>query len=109
MRNIFMKDSDLYWTELGEGVRRKILAHNDDLMLVKVAFEKGAVGTLHQHVHVQTSYVSTGKFSYRIGEEERILDVGDSCVIPSMTLHGCTCLEAGELIDCFTPLREDFM
>lgn len=26
-----------------------------------------------------------------------------------MTEHGCTCLEAGILIDCFSPMRADFL
>lgn len=24
-------------------------------------------------------------------------------------IHGCTCLEAGVLLDIFTPMREDFV
>jgi len=30
-------------------------------------------------------------------------------VIPSEAVHGCVCLEPGELIDCFTPRRDDFL
>ena len=29
-------------------------------------------------------------------------------VAPNL-LHGCVCLEAGVLIDTFTPMREDFL
>lgn len=109
MEELFAIENELTWTDLGNGMRRKILAHQPELMLVKVAFEKGAVGVLHQHPHVQTSYVSSGKFRFSIAGEERILQTGDSCVVPGNLLHGCVCLEAGELIDTFTPVREDFL
>ena len=29
--------------------------------------------------------------------------------MPSNSLHGCECLEAGVLCDVFTPMREDFI
>jgi quercetin dioxygenase-like cupin family protein len=94
---------------LGKGVSRQVLAFSEELMLVKVRFEKGAIGERHQHRHVQSSYVSEGKFSYTIGDQEFILEKGDSCVIPSNTQHGCVCLESGELMDSFTPARADFI
>ena len=34
---------------------------------------------------------------------------GDSMVIPTMVMHGCTALESGSLIDSFTPRRDDFL
>ncbi|MFD1768313.1 cupin domain-containing protein [Sphingobacterium suaedae] len=106
---IFGNDNDIPWTDLGQGVQRKVMVYNDELMVVKVRFEAGSVGELHQHPHVQTSYVSKGKFSYIIDGEERILERGDVCIVPSGRLHGCTCIEAGELIDSFTPYRQDFV
>ncbi len=106
---LFQIDKETEWTDLGKGVRRKIAVHDDTLMLVKVRFETGAVGELHSHLHTQISYVSAGTFKYTIGNIERIITAGDSCIIPSDTLHECECLEAGELIDLFTPPRLDFL
>ena len=34
---------------------------------------------------------------------------GDSLVIGPQVVHGCECIEAGELIDTFTPRRDDFL
>ena len=39
----------------------------------------------------------------------RDIGPGDAFVIPSGAEHGCLCLEAGELIDSFTPRRDDFL
>ncbi|HCX11790.1 MAG TPA: cupin domain-containing protein, partial [Hyphomonas sp.] len=43
--------------DIGNGMRRKILGYDNNLMLVKVWFEKGAVGPVHAHPHTQTAYV----------------------------------------------------
>ncbi|TJY65664.1 cupin domain-containing protein [Sphingobacterium alkalisoli] len=107
--DIFFKDDSIAWQDLGKGVQRKVLGYTPEMMLVKVRFETGAVGELHHHPHVQTSYVSSGKFSYSIDGKDQILSQGDGCVVPSNLVHGCVCLEAGELIDTFTPFRADFI
>ena len=42
------------------------MLHTDELMLVEFAFEKGGVGALHSHPHVQASYVAEGRFEVTI-------------------------------------------
>lgn len=105
----FVADDQAPWQELGVGVRRKVLAHGPDLMLVRVAFEAGSVGATHQHPHAQISYVESGEFAYTIGTEMQILRVGDSCYVPGDTDHGVVCQVAGVLVDAFTPRRDDFL
>ena len=78
-------------------------------MAVEVGFDKGTVGTLHSHLHTQCSYVLAGRFSYTVDGEESILEPGDSVIVPGGASHGTTCLEAGTLLDIFTPCREDFL
>jgi quercetin dioxygenase-like cupin family protein len=90
------------------GVTRQILADHEDLMVVSFRFETGAEGKLHQHPHVQSTFVKSGRFRFTVGDEDMELSPGDSVVIPSNTVHGCLCREAGELIDNFTPRRADF-
>lgn len=102
-------DSDLAWDDLGAGIKRKIMAYNDELMLVKVAFEKGAIGTLHQHPHLQMSYVAEGSFEVTVADRIKTLKKGDVFFAKSNILHGVLCLEEGLLIDIFNPAREDFL
>ena len=52
------------WEPAGEGVVRQIMGYNDDIMVVKVKFEKGAVGAVHHHIHSQVTYVESGKFEF---------------------------------------------
>ena len=96
-------------TELGGGVSRKILSYNDELMSVEVTFDKGAVGAEHTHPHVQISYVLDGKFEANIGGEVAIIEKGDTYIVDPDVPHGVVCLEAGALLDIFTPKRADFL
>ena len=78
-------------------------------MVVSFRFDTGASGALHSHPHVQSTYVARGRFRFFRDGVAHDLQPGDSLVIPSGVTHGCDCLEAGELIDCFTPRRDDFL
>lgn len=92
-----------------KGVARQVLSDSPELMVVSFAFEEGAKGALHSHPHVQSTYVKTGKFRFSVAGNSFDVKPGDSFVIPSGAEHGCTCLEPGELIDTFTPRRDDFL
>lgn len=106
---LFVDDQTLPWESVGEGVKRKIMTYDASLMMVKVAFETGGVGAVHQHVHTQMSYVESGTFAITIADETRIIRQGDVFYVPSNVWHGAVCQEAGMLVDVFTPMREDFV
>lgn len=95
--------------EVDDGVSRRVLSENTELMTVEFLFEKGATGALHNHIHVQSTYVRTGKFRFTVDSREMELSAGDSIIIPSNARHGCVALETGCLIDTFTPRRDDFL
>lgn len=105
----FLKDHEMEWTDLGGGVQRKIMGYDNQIMMVKVKFETGAVGSPHQHFHTQTTYCASGRFKFMIEGEETVVGPGDGVYIKPNLLHGAVCLEAGELIDVFSPVREDFL
>lgn len=91
------------------GVERQVLSQSPEIMVVSFRFQTGARGALHSHPHIQSTYVARGRFRFFLGDEVLDLAPGDSLVIPSGVRHGCECLEAGELIDNFTPRRDDFL
>ncbi|XHC13423.1 cupin domain-containing protein [Labrenzia sp. ac12] len=92
------------------GIRRQVLSDSPDLMVVAFRFQQeGAEGKLHNHPHVQSTYVESGRFRFTIDDESFDVSPGDSFVIPSNALHGCVCLEPGTLVDTFTPRRDDFL
>jgi quercetin dioxygenase-like cupin family protein len=105
----FIKDSDIEWEILDESCKRKIMAYNDDLMIVKVHFKKGGIGAIHQHIHSQGSYVESGVFEVVIDDEKKILQQGDVFFIPPSIDHSVIALEEGILVDSFNPMRSDFI
>ncbi len=109
LTTVFIKNDDVPWETVAEGLRRKIMSFDERVMMVKVDFEKGAVGVLHQHHHTQISHVESGVFEVEINGEKKMLKAGDAFYIPPNVIHGAVCLEAGVLIDIFSPMRKDFI
>lgn len=107
--NHFQFNTTIPWQDLGNGVSRQLFGYDDRVMLVKVKFEKDAIGTLHAHPHSQVTYVESGVFEMTIGEETRIIRRGDGYYVTPEVVHGIRCIEPGMLVDVFSPCREDFL
>jgi quercetin dioxygenase-like cupin family protein len=106
---VFIENSAIAWEPVAPGMKRKIMAYDESLMVVKVEFEKGGIGTVHQHYHTQITHIEKGVFEVEISGEKKVLAAGDAFFVPPNALHGAVCLEAGVLIDIFSPMREDFV
>ena len=102
-------NNEIPLTDLGGGVCRKVLSHTDEMMIVEVHFEKGGVGAVHTHSHLQMTYVQSGRFRFTMGEAVYEVSTGDTLTFPSSIPHGTLCLEAGVLLDIFSPMRADFL
>ena len=99
----------LEWEELGGGVSRKFLGYDNQIMMVLVKFEKGALGSPHSHFHTQATYCVSGKFEFEIDGTKQVVKGGDGVYIEPNLMHSAVCLEEGMLIDTFSPVREDFL
>ncbi len=97
------------WEDAEAGVKRRILQAQGRLMLMEVRFAAGAAGYEHSHVHEQISYCVAGRFEYSLDGRTHLLAVGESIYVPGNARHGAKALEAGTLIDVFTPVREDLL
>ena len=109
--NPYFDNAATPWTELGDGIRRKVVGHTPELMSVLVQFDKGAIGTPHEHDgHDQIAYVLAGSFEAEVAGIKRILRVGDAFVAARLHRHGVVSLESGStLLDQFSPRREDYL
>lgn len=107
--DVFILDQDREWEELGDGVSRKILGFDNQIMMVKVMFDTGAIGAAHQHFHAQTTYCTSGKFEFVVNGKAQIIQPGDALYVAPNVMHGARCIESGELLDVFSPAREDFL
>ena len=105
----FIFEAETAWHDAGGGAERQILGYNDNIMMVKVKFKKGQVGAMHSHPHSQVTYVASGKFEFTVGDVTKVVEAGDALYKQPNIPHGCVCLEDGILIDCFNPMRDNFL
>jgi quercetin dioxygenase-like cupin family protein len=100
---------DLEWVQTGPGTSRVVLVTRPELMLVAFRFDKGAVGPLHSHAHVQASYVAAGSFDVTVDGVTTTIHQGGTFIVAPWIVHGVMARESGLLIDSFSPCREDFL
>jgi len=105
----FINADDIEWEAVDNGIKRKILGYDDQVMMAHIRFEKGAVGSLHHHIHRQVSFVESGRFEVTIDGHKTILKQGDCFFVSPDLVHGVVALESGTLIDVFVPARKDFI
>jgi len=90
------------------GLKRQVMSFSPAMMLVRHTMVKGWVGTKHSHPHEQLVYIVKGgiRFEYRGGTFEA--RTGDSFLVPGGVEHQATAFEDSEVLDIFTPMREDY-
>ena len=107
--SVFQNEESRSWVNVDPGVDRMIMGYDENLMMVKVRFEKGAVGPMHSHSHIQSTYIASGRFEVSIDGNTMLLSAGDTFFVAPNLGHGVVCKEAGVLVDVFHPCREDFL
>ena len=111
MQKIVVKREDAL-KRVFKGVSLDSLAVGEKSMITKMNYVKGNYATTHQHPHEQCGYVISGQYRLIVETEPRIdviLTAGDSYAIPGNTPHSFEVLEGGEVVDVFTPQREDYL
>ena len=96
-----------------KGVSLASLAIGEKSMVTKMNYVKGNFATTHQHPHEQCGYVISGEYRLKVEMPEENIDIllhaGDSYAIPGNTPHSFEVIEGGEVVDVFTPQREDYL
>jgi quercetin dioxygenase-like cupin family protein len=105
----FIEAGEIPWEQVDNGVERKIIGYDEQVMMVCVRFKKDAVGSLHHHMHRQISYVQAGSFEVTIDGNKKVLKQGDCFFVAPDLVHGVVALEDGVLVDVFAPARIDFL
>ena len=90
------------------GLRRQVMSYTQDMMLVRHRMEKGWVGARHQHPHEQMVYIVSGHIVLEHPGGKVEVKAGDSFIVPGNTDHQAWALEDSEVLDIFTPYREDY-
>jgi quercetin dioxygenase-like cupin family protein len=85
------------------------IASGDKQMIVWWSMKAGAHAAAHKHANEQIAWMLTGKMEFRLGGERRTCGPGDVVVIPAGVEHEAFFPEDTEVIDVFSPPRDDFL
>jgi len=93
--------------QLNPHVTRKCI-HTAAMTIARLHIKQGGVVPEHNHVHEQVAHVEKGALKFMVEGKEQVLRAGQSLVLPSMVPHGVVALEDTDVLDTFTPVREDW-
>lgn len=92
------------------GAFRTTLFFNEQSMLCHFRLKKGVRIPMHQHTAVQNGYVVKGRAKFmRQAGESLFVQPGDGYLFESNEVHGAEVLEDSEWIECFTPMRPEYV
>lgn len=107
MSNVIKKENAISKQFLG--VDFVVLSIGKDSMVTKMLYKSTDFVPFHQHPNEQIGYVVSGKYNLKFGGEEFLLSEGDSYSIPANIQHSIEIIEPGEVVDVFTPIRQDYL
>ncbi|WP_263378097.1 cupin domain-containing protein [Granulicella paludicola] len=90
------------------GLRRQLMSYTENLMLVRHRMEKGWSGTRHSHPHEQMVFVLSGLIEFEHPGGKFLVRAGESFIVLGNVEHQASAHEASEVLDIFTPYREDY-
>ena len=104
----YVNFSDRKNVKIFEGITARMY-HSEQITFAYVTLQQGAIVSEHSHVHEQWAHVIEGEMKFNVSGEEKILTAGMAAFIPSNAIHSATAITLCKVIDCFLPVREDFV
>lgn len=100
--------ADIAPIQVWEGIRARRV-QGDKVTLAIVELDPDAVVPEHRHASEQNGMVLTGRMTFRIADEERVLGPGGTWRILGDVPHSAVAgPEGAVVIDVFSPIREDW-
>ena len=79
------------------------------MTVARIHLRAGTSVPSHHHPHEQVATVLEGRLRFVVGDEEHVLEKGDSMVVPSGVPHAVEALEDCLVLDVFAPARDDWI
>ncbi len=94
--------------QVWDGIRGPVY-HSENITFGHFTLDEGIDLPEHSHPHEQWSHVIEGKLEFNIDGEVLILGPGMTALVPAFALHSGKAITKCKVIDCFLPVREDFV
>jgi len=91
------------------GVDFVVLSIGIDTMITKMLYKTTDFVPFHKHPNEQSGYVISGKYKLKFNGQEFLLSEGDTYSIPANVEHSIEIIAAGEVVDVFSPIRQDYL
>lgn len=85
------------------------LYHSRQATFGHITLDKGSILPEHHHIHEQWTHVIEGELEFNINGEVKRITAGMAAFIPSDVPHSARAITECKVIDCFLPVREDFV
>jgi quercetin dioxygenase-like cupin family protein len=85
------------------------IAYSEKVLFGYLNIDDGAILPVHQHPHEQWSHLLEGSFEFNVDGDIKMMTPGMSVYIPSNTPHSGRALSKVKFLDCFYPVREDWL
>ncbi len=105
---IVTSSDDSTMTSPEQGLRRQVMSYSPSMMLVRHRMRKGWIGAKHSHPHEQMVYVVSGHLVFEHPGGTFEARTGESFLVAGGVEHQASALEDSEVLDVFTPYREDY-
>lgn len=83
--------------------------HSEQLTFGHFTIEKGAKLPEHSHIHEQWTHLIEGELEFDINGKKEVLTPGMTAYIPTGYPHSAKAITNCKVIDCFLPVRMDFV
>ena len=105
----FSKLKEAPTVTIPNGTVLKVMACDDKMTMLQSTMPAGLDKPPHTHSEIQAYYIVSGKMELEVGEEKKIMEAGDTCIVPSMIPHGAKIIEETTEIEIFYPARPDLI
>jgi quercetin dioxygenase-like cupin family protein len=99
---------DIAAQEVAPGISRQYLTASR-VTVAKFRLARGATVPMHAHEQEQVSSVISGALEFHVGGRDVMVRAGAVLEIPSWVEHGVTVIEDAEVVDVFSPVRQDWL
>jgi len=93
---------------LNKDISRKLAVGKRE-MLGFISLKKGAFVPAHKHLSEQITHITRGALKFTIHGNDFTVRQGEVLIIPSNVVHEAVALEDTDDLDCFSPLRRDWL
>ena len=106
---MFKRICDQTYRQLLDGVQLGTLVHGEKTLMARFKLAGGSALPLHHHPHEQAGCLLSGRIVITIDGTDHEAGPGDSWCVASDVPHAARAIEDAEVLEVFSPVREDYL